>query len=192
MYGMASAPFLATRCVKQLALEGESSSPQVSKVIHRNFYVDDLLSGSNTIEENIQLSQQVSVVLRSGCFELRKWRFNSPEVLSSLESSSSSNEFHFGSSEPTKTLGLFWAYNDDKLAFQVKICSNRWATKRQILSKGLISPVVVIAEIMLQSLQTLKLSWDQEVPHLVSKWMSFRSELLDFNSLQIPRHVICH
>ncbi|CAH2109068.1 unnamed protein product [Euphydryas editha] len=45
-YGTASAPYLATRCLKQLGLE--CSSKVVSEVIQHDFYVDDLITWGST------------------------------------------------------------------------------------------------------------------------------------------------
>lgn len=50
-YGTASALYLATRCLKQLAIEYESSHPRASRIIANDFYADDLLTGGNTVEE---------------------------------------------------------------------------------------------------------------------------------------------
>jgi hypothetical protein len=42
-YGTASAPFLATRCLKKLAEDNLVHHPKASQVLRRDFYVDDLL-----------------------------------------------------------------------------------------------------------------------------------------------------
>lgn len=44
-YGTASASFLAIRTLIQLASDAESVCPAASKIIHNDFYVDDLLRG---------------------------------------------------------------------------------------------------------------------------------------------------
>ncbi|XP_060531501.1 uncharacterized protein LOC132705087 [Cylas formicarius] len=63
-YGTASAPFLATRCLKQLAIEYESLNHHASRVISKDFYVDDLLSGADSFEEAVRLCQEVSSILK--------------------------------------------------------------------------------------------------------------------------------
>ena len=50
-YGTASAPYLATRCLRQLGEENKENHPIASKVIISDFYVDDLLTGADTIDE---------------------------------------------------------------------------------------------------------------------------------------------
>ena len=50
-YGTASAPFLATRCLKKLAEDNLTSHPKAAQVLRDDFYVDDLLSGTSTFKE---------------------------------------------------------------------------------------------------------------------------------------------
>ena len=54
-YGTASAPFLATRALRQIGEERKEDYPNASRVIMQDFYVDDLLTGTNTVEEARQL-----------------------------------------------------------------------------------------------------------------------------------------
>jgi hypothetical protein len=57
-YGTASAPCVATRCLKKLAEDNEQLHPKAAQ-LHSDFYVDDLLSGAETLAEAIQLQQDV-------------------------------------------------------------------------------------------------------------------------------------
>lgn len=50
-YGTASAPFLATRCLVELANGIEN--PEIAEIIQKDFYVDDLLTGAGSIKEAI-------------------------------------------------------------------------------------------------------------------------------------------
>lgn len=201
-YGTASAAFLAIRCLKQLAIEHQNSNPKAANTINRDFYVDDLLTGADTVEETIDLCRQVSAILSSGCFELRKWKSNSPRVFEGIKAITSPHEvLHFGPHENTKTLGLLWSCKDDTFSFNINSVPTRGhITKRVILSTiaqifdplGLICPCIVVAKIMLQNLWSLKLSWDDPVPdNLAQKFSRFRSELKTLRNLNIPRHILC-
>lgn len=44
-YGTCSAPFLAARCLKQLAMDFELEYPETSRVVQMDFYMDDVLTG---------------------------------------------------------------------------------------------------------------------------------------------------
>ncbi|KAJ8926779.1 hypothetical protein NQ314_020829 [Rhamnusium bicolor] len=82
---MTSAPFLAVHCLKQLADENAVSFPRASEVISNDFYVNDFISGGETVEEAVQLSLEVSSILDSACFKLGKWTSNSIDFLKSIE-----------------------------------------------------------------------------------------------------------
>ena len=49
-YGTASASFLATRCLIQIGKDHEASFPDAASAIINDFYVDDLLTGADTID----------------------------------------------------------------------------------------------------------------------------------------------
>ena len=102
-YGTASAPFLATRCLKQIGLECKNE--KVAEVILHDFYVDDLLTGTNDFDEAVMLRENVTAELASACMPLRKWRSNEPALLSD-KSSQTPLDLNIGGTEPSKTLGL--------------------------------------------------------------------------------------
>lgn len=59
-YGMASSPFLAIRCLQEAAQQMEYKFKDASEVIKRDFYVDDLLTGVDTVKTLIQLKQEIT------------------------------------------------------------------------------------------------------------------------------------
>ena len=69
-FGTASASFLATRCLYQLALDNKDKYPGACEVVQRDFYVDDLLTGASTTEQAIKLKREINLILQSGCFNL--------------------------------------------------------------------------------------------------------------------------
>ncbi|KAK9722344.1 Pao retrotransposon peptidase [Popillia japonica] len=50
-FGMAAAPFLAIRSLVEIAKINEDTYPNESQIIKHDFYVDDLLTGSSTIDD---------------------------------------------------------------------------------------------------------------------------------------------
>ncbi|GFT43610.1 integrase catalytic domain-containing protein [Trichonephila clavipes] len=50
-YGTVSAPYLATRTLKQLAMDEANNFPLAAPVVLSDCYMDDILSGSESIEE---------------------------------------------------------------------------------------------------------------------------------------------
>lgn len=114
VYGTASAPFLATRCLAQLAIENKNLFPYASEVIKRDFYVDDLLTGGSSISEVVELQQKVFSILSTAGFQLRKWKSNEPTIVQYFNSKNLTNDKHFfGSSEASKVLGMFRSCKND-------------------------------------------------------------------------------
>ncbi|KAJ8983230.1 hypothetical protein NQ317_005319 [Molorchus minor] len=141
-------------------------------IIKNDFYVDDLLSGADKIEDAIQIANDVSRELQKGCFKLRKWVSNSPEILQGIETNDTSNIVNFGADESTKTLGLIWNGRTDTLSYNINYESNKHITKRTILSEtsqifdplGLLSPCIITPKLILQMLWHEGLSWDEALP----------------------------
>lgn len=75
-YGLASAPFLAIRALQQVAFDNQQDYPAASRVICRDFYVDDLLTGCDDLSELRSLKQDIIKILDSAGFTLAKWNSN--------------------------------------------------------------------------------------------------------------------
>ncbi|XP_068141418.1 uncharacterized protein [Drosophila tropicalis] len=56
-YGTSCAPFLAVRVLEQLATDHQQEFPNAAKILQEDFYVDDVLTGSNIVNDtdNIEL-----------------------------------------------------------------------------------------------------------------------------------------
>ncbi|XP_055526885.1 uncharacterized protein LOC129719515 [Wyeomyia smithii] len=80
-YGTASAPFLATQCLKQLAGDGKLEYPLGAATVIEDFYVDDVLSGDDTLKGAIERQAQVKKLLATAGFSIHKWCSNSEQLL---------------------------------------------------------------------------------------------------------------
>jgi hypothetical protein len=88
-YGTKPASFIATRCLKELALQNVNQYLEAAKAIQQDFYVDDLLTGGDSLENLITLRDQIIQILAHGGFLLRKWAANHPfQIVTSLISTS--------------------------------------------------------------------------------------------------------
>ena len=201
-YGTASASYLAVRCLLQIAIENEVTAPEPSTRIKRDFYVDDLLTGFDNVEDAIDISKQVKSMLERYGFHLRKWKSNARELSEAMESTKSDDGqaiTPLATGGTTKTLGLFWTHYDDILSYKIKLQDSCKASKRIILSAigqifdplGLLSPVIITAKIILQKLWEAKVSWDESVPQaLHTEWLKFKCSLADVENIKIPRKVL--
>lgn len=69
-YGTRSAPFLVTRVIKDLAQKWASKYPAGARCALRDFYVDDLLTGANSLAEARRIRDEVVGLLAQERFEL--------------------------------------------------------------------------------------------------------------------------
>ncbi|XP_023247286.1 uncharacterized protein LOC111643521 [Copidosoma floridanum] len=58
-FGVSSAPFLAIRTIHQLAEDEKADFPKASAILKRDFYVDDLLSGADSVAEVVQIRNEL-------------------------------------------------------------------------------------------------------------------------------------
>ncbi|XP_048001463.1 uncharacterized protein LOC125238232 [Leguminivora glycinivorella] len=198
-YGTSSAPFLSTRCLLQLSQE--SSHKQTQDAIARDFYVDDFLSGSNSVEESVALCRNVTDTLKTAQLHLRKWQSNKKEILQAVGEDPCQKEcVDFSENELSKTLGLNWKCAQDSLTFRIDISLPKVVTKRHILSAiaqifdplGLVTPCIVQAKILMQKLWVNKCSWDDPLTgDILTSWEHFVKSLPYLNHIHIPRWVIC-
>jgi len=79
--GTASMSFLATRCLKHLAEQHAHQFTRGSACVFRDFYVDDMFTGADTVNELKLIRDKTIQLLKLGAFELSKWVSNCPELL---------------------------------------------------------------------------------------------------------------
>lgn len=202
-FGVTSSPFLALRTLRQLAFDEAASFPRASQVLLNSVFVDDAISGADTLEDAITLQRELTAICKAGTFELRKWTSNSSDFLASLKSEENSMEeanilsaLDFDSS--VKVLGLKWNPKLDSFSYQVDIPSTK-CTKRVMLSEiskiydpmGFLSPITIFTKHLIQLLWVAGTAWDEAPPKGVSDlWLSFISELNILQNISLPRHVL--
>ncbi|XP_055623288.1 uncharacterized protein LOC129766713 [Toxorhynchites rutilus septentrionalis] len=200
-YGLSPSSFLATRVLKQLALDSAQKYELAARTVQEDFYMDDFLSGANTVEEAIKLQKEVQSLLAEGGLELRKWSSNCPEVLENLPIGALGGEtmLHFEADQKIKTLGVGWETGSDQLCIEVQPSTNEgiW-TKRKIFSAiaklydplGLVSPVVAWAKIKMQQLWLSTFDWDDPISDdIARKWEEFAAQLTLLKGYKVPRFV---
>lgn len=199
-YGTASASYLATKALQQLAKDEADKFPLASGITLSDFYVDDLMSGSDSLHEALEIQKQLIALLEAGGMQLRKWASNCNTILQAVpfEHRECHTPLEIHKDESVKTLGMFWYPNFDYFGFKVDADSTSTMnlTKRIVLSQtaklfdplGFLAPVVISAKIFMQQLWSHGLDWDEQLPsHLVSTWTRYQNELPLLNNLQITR-----
>lgn len=198
-YGTKAAPFLAMMTLKQLANDERHNFPEAAAILETSFYMDDLLCSTDSIQSAIKLKKDLTKLLKSGGFNLRKWSSNEAQLLHDEGSTSNIPEAYcFRNQETTKTLGLRWNPNEDNFTFQLTIntTSTNTVTKRTLLSEiskifdplGWLSPVTTKLKLIFQAVWKEEQRWDDNVPEHVNKeWEKVKTQLTEINNLKIPR-----
>ncbi|UYV80597.1 hypothetical protein LAZ67_19000902 [Cordylochernes scorpioides] len=149
-YGTTSAPFLAMRTLQQLAEDEGQNYPEASRVTLNDFYVDDLLTGAQTIAETKELIDQLKDLMKKGGFHLRKWNSNCHEIVSHVEEMNEEKKINLEKGAISKILGIVWDHVQDTFRVNITL-PEEVVTKRDLLSNiarifdpiGFLSPTTV-------------------------------------------------
>ena len=199
-YGTASAPYLATRVLNQLAKDGASEFPLASKALLQNTYVDDIMSGADSVAEALEMQRQLIELLDGAAMTLHKWCSNTSQILELVpecarEPLISLNEKF---DAVVKTLGMLWDSKMDVFTYKIQLAqSDGSTTKRSALSQiasifdplGLLAPVIVTYKLFIQTLWKQKnLEWDTPISaEDEARWQTLRKNLVTLETLTIPR-----
>ncbi|XP_039304380.1 uncharacterized protein LOC120357605 [Solenopsis invicta] len=172
-FGVSSSPFLAIRVLQQLVDDEAHAFPTAARVIKSHLYVDDLLSGADSIEEARIIRDEIIALLARGGFSIRQWASNDKRIIDDLATSALHARFTFDEGRFFKTLGIAWSTDGDKLHYSINsIKVTEKITKRNILLEiakiydplGLLGPVILYAKKLMQDVWRCKLHWDESVP----------------------------
>lgn len=132
----------------------QDENPAIADIIRNDFYVD-LLTGADTIDQVRSIKRDISQILITRGFPLRKWNTNTPAIFEERCEINSGVDRPIG--KEVKTLGLYWNPKDD--VFRYKRITNKRVTKKNLslISQiynplGLVRPACIKAKIILQHL----------------------------------------
>ncbi|UYV82903.1 hypothetical protein LAZ67_22001336 [Cordylochernes scorpioides] len=194
-YRTSCVPFLAIRVLKQLAHDEQIRFPTAEAILKSDFYVDDLLTGCETIENGRKLIRELDQLLQAGGFKLRQWASNKPTILDTLQETDKSTFYANVDRDNTlglNLLGINWNPRSDEIGLRkIKIIKNA-PTKRNILSQmakiydplGWFAPVMLKIKLMIQTLWAAKLTWDEPIPvRLQESWKALQNDLASLHQL---------
>ena len=197
LFGCTLSPSCAAFCLREAARRfGSDFSSGVSKVVCRNFYVDDCLVSADSTGKAVSLVSELRQLLLKSGFRLKKWASNCPEVLAELpkkECSGGSRPLPVDESVGESVLGLNWDLKTDHICVKVKI-PDKPLTRRGILSMshslfdplGVVAPVLLEPKLVLRELKNRE--WDEQVTEVEAKrWESWLASLYQLENLQLSR-----
>ena len=179
-FGATSSPFILN-AVLQHHLNQYTSAVALDML--NNLYVDNVISGCNTEQEVVHYYKESRAIMSSAKFNLRSWASNSTElkIIAFQEGTSDDNT-------TVNILGLRWNPNTDKISLAAKpsiLAHDDLITKREILQDvskifdplGFVSPVVIQAKILMQTLWKSKIAWDEPLNEETHAKWKITSEL---------------
>ncbi|XP_076661083.1 uncharacterized protein LOC143364873 [Halictus rubicundus] len=201
-YGTSPAPFLALRVLQQLARDEGSKYPLALPVLRDQIYVDDCVFGADDPHLARQTREQVAALLKEGCFTLRKWASNDPALIADIDPTDHGLAVNkpLSPDDNLTVLGIIWNLETDSFRFEVTITPVIPNTKREILSTiakiydplGWVTPVVIVAKILMQRLWLQKCGWDDAIPsELRETWTTYCTQLPLLRSMSLPRWTGC-
>lgn len=199
-FGVNCAPYLAIRTLIQLADNCEAQNPAASEILRTQMYVDDVLAGSHDLKDAFKRRNELTEVLSSAGFVLRKWTANDIRLLKDLppENLLDADFLKLSDASTTKTLGLRWNADTDSFYFKLVSQTGRdVVTKHAVLSEiaklfdpaGWLSPKIIVAKIIMQQICKDKTwdDWDEcLMPLTLNQWHTFLDYYPNIEKINIP------
>ena len=201
LFGAASSPGCANFGLRKAADDGEDEyGAEAASLIREDFYVDDCLKSTQTVQEAVELIKSSQAVCAKAGLRLHKVTSNDKEVLQAVpveDRSKNTREIDL-KVDPLpieRALGVVWCVEDDTFQFRIEL-KDRPFTRRGVLSTvcsiydpiGYVAPVVLEGKKILQQMCRDGLEWDSPVPDsLRPSWEKWRTEITDIEKLKVSR-----
>lgn len=162
-----------------------------------DFYIDDLLTGANSIREAKLARDHIIQLLQLGGFTLSKWASNCSYLLEGL-TDQREDLVAINLQAASTVLGINWNQVSDTFHFCYEAELLSVISKRTILSElsklfdplGLLGLVMVLAKRILQELWQAGTHCDELPPDIHTRWVKLMSHLIhSVNHLKLPRCV---
>ncbi|XP_062556676.1 uncharacterized protein LOC134221497 [Armigeres subalbatus] len=193
-YGLGPSPFQATMALRQTAVDHKDEFPEAAKIFERGTYMDDILTGADTLPKACQLQRDVTELLAKGCFGAHKWCANHSDIVQNIPEELRGNSFEVtddNSKTMVKTLGVAWNPIQDWFSVSVPDYDDMdGLTRRRLLSQlakifdplGFFGPVITTAKLILREVGDVG-------SDVGSKWRRFRIEMKMLQQVQLPRWI---
>ena len=202
-FGARSSPGCVNFALKKTAEDhGEKYGQAAAQVIQRNFYVDNLLKAMDDEAECIDLVKNVRLLCEAGGWRLNQWTSNNKRILASIpaseiDASIAPLDLNKDELPSERALGTFWSMEEDSFFFKLSL-KQKPITRRGLLSTvygiydilGLISPIIVTAKMLLQSLCKSKVGWDAPIgDEMSAQWSAWLEGLSRLEEFKIRRNI---
>ncbi|XP_045502155.1 uncharacterized protein LOC123699276 [Colias croceus] len=202
-FGTACAPYLAVKTLQRLAEDEKLKFPVASEITKNDYYIDDLMTGCDTLQEAKIIYNEMNKLMKSGGFTLQKWSSNCKELLKYIGEDNKEKEesMLIKVDNMVKVLGISWNRSSDRFVYSINLPEIKFPiTKRQVLSNiaqmfdpmGWIAPVIIVAKLFIQKIWKAHLDWDDALPEDLNEiWLNIRQQCKEIQRVEIPRWICC-
>lgn len=199
LFGLAPSPFLLGGVLECQLDTWAEKYPEEAERLRRSFYVDDLLTGGQDVQQAQTRKKIAQEIMSDATFELHKWHSNHPQLEDNPQSALREDSAQPASSEDqtyakqqllvktseSKLLGVKWDKFQDTIAVQFPSTSGA-PTKREVLAKlakvydplGLASPTTLQGKQIYREVCDCKVPWDADIPeNLRTRWQKWEQSL---------------
>ena len=205
IYGVRSSGNQAESGLRKTAVIESKNYPEASKIIIKDTYVDDCLSGTCTEKERTKITDEIQLVLARGGFTVKGYIFSGRDPPAEFSTDGVS----------VKVAGMKWYPKEDKISLvsgdlnfskkkRGKKDRNRIGipddfTRRDCVKKvsemfdlvGKVTPITCALKLDLRTLVNRKLDWDDKIPSdLKAIWIANFQTLQDLTDVKFSRTVI--
>ena len=156
--------------------------------------MDNIISSFDNDYECVKYFKQARESMKNAGFNLRSWTSNSHKL-----KEIATQENVLDSDVKTKTLGMRWSVDTDKLSFQTHTTyqPSSTVTKREVLQEsskiydplGLLSPVTIRAKMIMQTLWSQKYEWDEILSkNDIESWKCISNDVQSATTLDFSHH----
>ena len=172
VFGVSCSPFLLNATVRYHLERFLDRHETVVKRLRQSTYVDDIVTGADSIEEAFELYKQAKDIFQQGGFNLRKFVSSNYSLQERIDACENPSDSATDSSSPTLKEGLKDPKNDS-LAFELSELSTSadalQPTKRNVVSQigrfhDPLAPFTIKFKVLFQKICQAKLSWDDAYP----------------------------
>ncbi|XP_062602313.1 uncharacterized protein LOC134264026, partial [Saccostrea cucullata] len=199
VFGNTPSPSVATYGLRQSV--ADHPDPDIRELVHRSFYVDDLLVSVPVAEQAVKLIRKTQeALMEGGKLRLHKVASNSQEVMSAFDEGEKAKDLKYidlrlDEAPLQKSLGLTWDLQTDSFTVDVSL-EQKPFTKRGMLSTlnslydpiGFISPVTLKGKILFRKALNSPSDWDDPLPpEFEDEWRNWCDSLEELAHISIPR-----
>ena len=180
-FGVISSPFLLGATIE---CHLNSYKSPLANQLKENTYMDNVISGTNTLEEAISLYRGAKSMFNDAKMNLREWMTNSEDVNNTIANGDLAQQ------ESIKVLGHIWNTKFDTISIkQSKMVKDDLDfTKRNVLKQlvSVFDPIGFFVPVTMSK----HLDWDDPLDKEdASECLQIKSDLMELNSVEISRCV---